>query len=254
MKISAKKAAAILGPMVIIVALGAGLAEAESDWLDKGKDLLRDLGGEESPALGLSESDIAAGLKEALRVGTENVVSQVGTLNGFNTDPEIHIPLPGSLDTVKSGLEAVGMGESLEKLELQLNRAAEAAAPKGKELFWQAISSMALEDAREIYNGPDDAATQYFRSKMSEPLAQAMRPVVSDSLAQVGAVQTYDQVMQRYDDLPFAPDVKADLTNYGVEKAMDGIFFYLAREEAAIRENPAKRTTELLKRVFGAGS
>jgi hypothetical protein len=103
-----------------------------------------------------------------------------------------------------------------------------------------------------IYKGPDDAATKYFQSKMSQPLAETMHPIVEKSLSQVGAVKSYDNVIGEYRSLPFVPDVKADLTNYVTEKGMDGIFYYLAQEEAAIRQNPAKRTTDLLKRVFGS--
>jgi hypothetical protein len=109
---------------------------------------------------------------------------------------------------------------------------------------------MTFEDARGILNGPDDAATQYFRKTMSPDLAEAMRPVVDDSLSEVGAVQSYDRMMGKYADLPFVPDVKADLSDHVVNKGMDGIFYYMAKEEAAIRKDPVKRTTDLLKKVF----
>ncbi|MDH3331853.1 MAG: DUF4197 domain-containing protein, partial [Desulfobulbaceae bacterium] len=195
---------------------------------------------------------IGAGLKEALLVGSQNVVSQLGRPDGFNLDPAIHIPLPQQLNNVKSLLGKVGMSSMLDDLELKLNRAAEVATPKAKELFAQAISEMTFEDVMNIYNGPDDAATRYFQEKMTPPLAREMQPVVDQSLAEVGAVQAYDNVMGEYRGIPFVPDVKADLTSYVVEKGMDGIFHYIALEEAAIRQNPAKRTTELLQRVFGA--
>jgi hypothetical protein len=110
---------------------------------------------------------------------------------------------------------------------------------------------MTFEDVKKIYEGPKDAATLYFRSKMSPSLAKEMEPVVNKSLSEVGAVQAYDNVMKEYRSVPFVPDVKANLTNHVVEKGMDGIFYYMAKEETDIRQNPAKRTTELLKRVFG---
>ena len=119
-------------------------------------------------------------------------------------------------------------------------------------LFSQAITEMSFDDVKKIYEGPEDAATQYFRSKMSPSLAKEMEPVVSNSLSEVGAIQTYDNVMKEYQSVPFVPDVKADLTNYVIEKGMDGIFHYMAKEEAAIRTNPVKRTTDLLKRIFGS--
>ncbi|MDP2105001.1 MAG: DUF4197 domain-containing protein, partial [Desulfobulbaceae bacterium] len=140
----------------------------------------------------------------------------------------------------------------LDDLEVKLNRAAETATPQAKQLFWQAIEAMTLDDVMSIYNGPADAATRYFQGKMSKPLAEEMRPVVSESLDQVGAIQSYDAAIGQYRNLPLVPDVKTDLTGYVVEKGMEGIFYYLAKEEAAIRQNPAKRTTELLQQVFGS--
>ena len=102
-----------------------------------------------------------------------------------------------------------------------------------------------------IYNGPDDSATRYFQGKMTESLAGEMKPIINNSLSQVGAVKIYDDVMAKYRSIPFVPDIKANLTDYVTQKGMNGIFHYMAEEEAAIRENPAKQTTELLKRVFG---
>jgi hypothetical protein len=232
-------------------ALLAGPAAAQfGDLLKKGQEMM---GGSSSGGAGaLSTGDIASGLKEALRVGSERVVSQVGKTDGYNKDPAIHLPLPGSLKSVQSALNAAGMGGMLDDLELKLNRAAEAAAPKARTLFADAVSQMSIDDARKIYDGPKDAATQYFKSKMSTPLAAEMTPVVNQSLAEVGAVKSYDAVMGQYKQIPFVPDAKANLTGYVVEKGMDGIFLYLGKEEAAIRDNPAKRSTELLKKVFGS--
>ena len=184
-------------------------------------------------------------------MGTERVVTRVSSQDGFNRDPEIHIPLPPTLSKVQSTLRKIGASGLVDDLELRLNRAAEQAAPRAQEIFWQAITDMSLEDARKIYEGPKDAATQYFRRRMSTPLADSMRPVVDDSLASVGAIRTYDQMISQYKSVPFVPDVKADLSTHVLAKALDGMFLYLAREEAAIRENPVKRTTAILQKVFG---
>ncbi len=228
-----------------------GATNVQSSWWQKGTDILKGSGTGQTQDT-LTTGEIGAGLKDALLVGSENVVSQLGSLDGFNLDPAIHIPLPEQFSTVKSVLGKVGMTSLLDDLELKLNRAAEVATPKAKALFGQAISEMAFEDVMNIYNGPEDAATRYFQDKMTPPLAKEMQPVVEQSLAEVGAVQSYDNVMGEYRTIPFVPDVKADLTTYVVEKGMDGIFYYMAKEEAAIRQNPAKRTTELLQKVFGA--
>ena len=241
----------IIGMFFITTSLIFSATEVESNWFDKGKDLFKTYmgSGEES---GLTVEEIGAGLKDALRVSSETVVAQLGRVDGFNSDPKIHIPLPKQLDTVKSVLDKVGMSGLLKDLELKLNRAAEVATPKAKALFSQAITEMSFDDIKKIYEGPKDAATQYFKNKMSPSLAKEMEPLINNSLSEVGAVQAYDNVVKEYRSVPFVPDVKADLTSYVIEKGMDGIFYYMAKEEAAIRENPAKRTTDLLKRVFGA--
>lgn len=239
-----------IGAVLIIFSLVSGTATAGSDWLNKGADIFKTYTQEKKtgePTI----AEIGQAFKEALSIGTENVVQKLGHLDGFNADPAIHIPLPKELNNVKTMLTKVGMSESLDDLELKLNRAAEAATPKAKQLFFQAITDMTFEDVKRIYNGPEDAATKYFQSKMSPSLTKEMRPIVEESLSKVGAIQSYDDVMGKYQSLPFVPDVKADLTHHVVEKGMDGIFYYVAKEEAAIRQNPAKRTTELLKRVFG---
>ena len=226
-------------------------SQAKADWLDAGKELLKGVSSESSDSKGLSTLDMAAGLKEALTVGSGSVVSKLGKSGGFNNDPAVHIPLPKGLKTVKSVLSKVGKGDMLEDLELKMNAAAEIATPKAKSLFVDAIKAMTLDDVKNIYNGPNDSATRYFQSKMSPQLAKEMSPIVQNSLANVGAVKSYDATMEQYEELPFVPDAKANMTEYVVQKSMDGIFHYLAIEEAANRENPAKRTTELLIRVFG---
>lgn len=235
-------------------------AMAGNSWLDQGSKALKSLNvttdaktqtGTSSSGSGLSLDTIISGLKEALKVGSGNVVTQLGATDGFNKDSSIHIPLPDSLATVKKALDAAGMGSLTDDLELKLNRAAEAATPKAKALFMDAITQMTFEDAKAIYEGADDAATQYFKEKMSPGLAEAMAPVVDDTLSQVGAVKAYDNVMGKYKTFPFVPDVKANLSEHVVEKGMDGIFYYMAKEEKAIRQDPVKRTTDLLKTVFG---
>ncbi len=249
----ATSASRVLLVVCIVWAAGPNSASAQGSFLDKAKEALGNIGGLVPGGSVLSTDEISAGLREALRVGTERVVEQVGSLDGFNADSAIHIALPGPLKDVQSVLQKVGFSHLADDLELRLNRAAEAASSEAKELFWQAINDMTLEDVERIYEGPDDAATQYFQGKMTPPLVKRMTPIVDRSVADVGAIRSYDEMMSQYEAIPFVPDVKADLTNYVVEKAMDGIFHYVAKEEMAIRNNPAKRTTEILRRVFGAG-
>lgn len=240
--------------LIIAVSLAAAGPAGAQGWKDKLQGVIGPLtggGGGAATAGTLSTQDITAGLREALKIGSERVVGQIGAVDGFNADPAIHIPLPPTLQKVQSTLKRFGLSGMADEVELKLNRAAEAAAPKTKALIWKAVSEMTLDDARTILNGPDDAATQYFKKVASADLADAVRPVVDRSLTEVGAVAAYDDLMGQYKTLPFVPDVKADLTGHAVDLTLQGLFYYLAREEADIRKNPATRTTELLTRVFG---
>ncbi len=203
-----------------------------------------------SIAKNLTQGEISTALREALRISTNDVVSKLGMRDGFRLDPIAFIPLPSRLQKVDSALSKIGMNSLTESLETRLNHAAELATPKAKALFISAIQDMTLNDARDILNGPQDAATQYLRRSMGAQLKTEIQPIIQSTLAEAGAVQAYDQVMGRYAQIPFMPNVTADLNNYVSEKALDGIFYYVAQEEAAIRSNPAKRTTDILKKVF----
>jgi hypothetical protein len=220
-------------------------AAAEASFLDKLKgavDQVTSGSGEGSGSAttgGLATEQIVAGLKEALRVGAERVVAQVGAVDGFNADPKIHIPLPDQLAKAQDIMRKFGLGAMADDVELRLNRAAEEAAPKTKELIWKAVNEMTLDDARKIY----DVATP--------DLKATVEPVIDNALQQVGAITAYDSLMSKYKSLPLVPDVKADLQAHATQLTLDGIFHYLAKEEADIRANPAARTTDLLKQVFG---
>ena len=243
---------------------------AQGGLMDMGKNMLKDqaeqrmgLPSTSSPSsssggsLGssLSVGDIGSGLKEALRVATEKVTGRLGAADGFNADPAVHIPLPDSLQSVKKGLGMVGQSALVDDLELKLNRAAEAATPKAKQIFFDAVQKMTLDDARAILNGPSDAATQYFKRTMTPDLKTAMRPVVDQTVSQSGAVQSYNAVTGAAKSLPMVGNVVQSgpsmLTDHVLEKALGGIFSYLGQEEAGIRSNPAQRSTDLLKKVFG---
>ncbi len=230
---------------LILTSLIFSIANAKSKWWKK------ILGDKDKTTSSLSNDDIGSAFKQALSIGAENVVSQLGTNDGFNADENIHIPLPQNLEKVRKILKRVGMSGMVDDLEVKLNRAAEVATPVAKDLFVQSIKDMTFEDVKKIYSGPDDSATQYFKEKMSASLTEKMNPIVEESLADVGAVQSLNKVMDKYDNIPFVSSVKPDLTGYVVEKGMDGIFYYLAQQEAEIRKNPLKQTTALLKKVFG---
>ena len=246
-----------LSKCAILILLGqpGSQALAGESWWDKGLDLYEDFSaGADSNKNKTSEPSIGElgdAFKQALRIGSENVVSQLGAKDGFNADPAVHIPLPSELNRVKEILARVGMSNLVDELELKLNQAAEAAVPKAKSLFLQSISAMAFDDVKTIYEGPQDAATRYFQRAMSPALSTEMRPIVEQSLSEVGVINTYDKVISEYKRLPFVPDVKADLTQHVIQKGMQGMFHYIAKEEAAIRSDPLAQSTNLLKKVFG---
>ncbi len=233
--------------LLLITISTISLNPLQAGWFDKIKEVINTNGNSSSS---VSDNDIADALKDALSIGSENVVRQLSAPGGFNSDSNIRIPLPNSLQTVQKTMNKFGMGSTLNNLESKLNKAAETATEKAKPLFLNAIKELTWSDVKTILNGPDDAATQYFKGKMSSPLSAEMKPIVDASLNEVGAIQTYNNAMGKYKALPLVPDVQADLTQHVLNKGIDGIFYYLAIEEKEIRENPAKRTTELLKRVF----
>ena len=200
----------------------------------------------------LSNGDIVAGLKEALQVGTTNTVDLTGKVDGYFSNAAIKILLPKQLETVESGLRLLGQGDKVDEFILAMNRAAEKAAPGAKDIFWSAIKSMSFDDARKILSGGDTAATDYFRAKTSDALTVAFRPVVTDSMKDVGVVQQYKQLQSAYQSVPFASALPSvDIESYVVSKALDGLFYVLGQQETQIRTNPSAQVTSLLKKVFG---
>ncbi len=233
-----------------------GRARAQGNLLDRARGALDQLprtgGGSSSSAMGnLPVGEVASGLKEALRVGSGRVVKQVSSLGGFDRDAAIRIPLPGPLQRARDLMSRVGLSGMADDLQARMNAAAEKASSKAEPIFWKSIESMTLDDALAIYKGPADAATRYFERQMTPPLTKEFTPVVDNALKDAGAVQSFDAMMSRYQALPLAGEVRTNLTEHTVEGGLKGIFHYLAREEASIRQNPAARTTDLLKKVFG---
>jgi hypothetical protein len=207
--------------------------------------------GTQSTASSLSADKITAGLKEALKVSTSRAVATTGRPDGFLKNPSIKIQLPDKLRSAGTGLRLVGMGPQLDDLEVGMNRAAEQAAPKAKQIFVDALMKMTISDARNILNGSDTAATEYFRGSSSEELTVAFTPIVHSAMENVGVVRQYNQIMQNSMAAPLLRSRNFDLDNYVVGKTLDGLFFMLGQEEKKIRKDPAAQTTTLLRQVFG---
>lgn len=200
---------------------------------------------------GLTDAKIGSGLKEALKVGTENTVGLTGKLDGYFLNQAIKILMPEKLKNFEKGLRAVGYGPQVDEFVLSMNRAAEQAAPFAKEIFWGAIGEMTFEDAQKILSGKETAATDYFKSKTTDKLTAAFRPVVDKSMNEVGVTRQYKDLVGRFQTIPFVKSESFDIDNYVVGKALDGLFHVLGEEERKIRTNPAARVTDLLKEVFG---
>jgi hypothetical protein len=196
------------------------------------------------------ESRIVAGLKQALEVGTERAVGQTSRPDGFLENSSIRIGLPDSLDTMARGLRAVGMGAQLDELEVAMNRAAEEAAGEATPVFWDAIGQMSFSDARSILDGGPTAATDYFDETTREPLNARFGPIVAARMQDVGVVKQYQELADRYAALPFTQAPALKLEQYVTNGALDGLFHVLGQEERKIREDPAARSTALLKEVF----
>lgn len=232
-----------LGRIALVAGATASLACAEMGGIDLGAIL-------ELPAES-SEQHIASGLKEALRVGTQRAVSSLSQPGGFANVPALRLQLPEDLQPAARTLRAVGMGKPVDDLENAMNRAAETAAGEAIPVFADAVASMSIADAVGILNGPDDAATSYFQERTSASLRARFTPIVEGAMQQVGVYRSYSEAKRLYESIPLTQDLAPDLEGYVLDRTLSGLFGSLAKEEARIREDPAARTTALLREVFG---
>jgi len=200
----------------------------------------------------LTESTVADGLKEALRVGTDRTSSSLSAQGGFSDNTLLRIALPSNFETAASRLRSLGLDKQVDEFENQMNRAAEQAAAEAVDVFVTAIQGMTLQDAFAILDGPQDAATVYFKDRTTAELTSRFRPVVKTAMEKVGIYNTYNTLVKSYNSIPLVKPVTVDLEAHIVEKTLYGMFSVLADEEQLIRENPLARTTDLLKQVFGA--
>lgn len=201
---------------------------------------------------GLTTDEVAAGLKEALINGISNGSDLASQLDGYFKNPRIKIPFPPDVKKVEDKLRQVGLGSEVDRFVMTLNRGAEDAAKEAKPIFITAIKSMTIQDAWGILKGNETAATDYLRRVTSDQLREKFKPVIASSLEKVNATKYYSDLVTTYNKLPLVQKVDPDLNEYATTKAMDGLFLLIADEEQKIRKDPVARTTELLKKVFGA--
>lgn len=232
----------LLSAAMILVSFGcATLQESMGDIMDSGSE-----NGE------LDESVVIAGIREALKVGTQNTVISTSQVDGYLGNELIRIAMPEQLKSMVSTLRTVGLGAYVDDLEVGMNRAAELAAAEARDIFWNAIKNMTVADAFGILNGDDTAATEYFRKQTGDVLRARFHPIIEQKMDEIGLSRMYSQAADAYNSITFtgAPEL-VDLDEYVTDRALDGLFVVLAQEETKIRDDPAARTTELLKKVFG---
>jgi hypothetical protein len=199
----------------------------------------------------LDSETVAAGLREALAVGTRRATDTTSATDGFFGNALIRIALPEQYDGVAGAVRGVGLGSEVDAFELGMNRAAEKASGEAVAVFRAAIAGMTIADAFGILEGGDTAATDYFRDRTGAELAARFRPIVADKMAEVGIYRIYEDLADAYRLLPVSKPAAVDLEEYITDRTTRGIFLMLEQEEARIRRDPAARSTELLRKVFG---
>src|SRR3989337_2611004 len=232
---------------IIFFLILIGSAEGAFSQINLNK-LKKVIGGSES----LSSDEVAQGLKEALTKGVSKGSDLVSQVDGYFKNPEIKIPFPPEVKQVESRLRQIGLGDEVDRFVLTLNRGAEDAAKEAKPIFIEAVRGMTIKDAWAILKGEQDAATQYLKSSTSSLLKEKFKPIIQNSLSKVNATKYYSDLVNSYNKIPLVQKVNPDLDEYATAKAIEGLFIMIAKEEKNIRANPMARTTELLKKVFGA--
>jgi hypothetical protein len=249
-----KKIAALLVLSLCLAPAFAGTARAGwADVLDKVQQQVPAKGSGASGAIasGLSDSDYAKGLKEALGKGVTTAVSSLGKTDGYFTNEAVKILLPDSIKKLEAPLRMAGQGQLVDDLVLAMNRAAEQAVPQAAGILGDAVKNMSAADAKDILAGGDDSATQYFRKSSGAKIGEMMQPIITKATNAVGVARAYKKLTANPLAANLAQSYGLDLDAYVNAKAQDGLFTMIAKEEKAIRTNPVERTTDILKKVFG---
>ena len=231
--------------LVILAVLGACTAAQINQAISTANQTLNG----EAP---LTTNEVADGLKEALIKGISKGSDQTSKLDGYFKNEAIKILFPPDVQRVEEKLRQIGLGGEVDKFVMTLNRGAEEAAKEAKPIFITAIKSMTIDDAWGILKGQPDAATQYLKRTTSTQLKEKFSPVIQSSLDKVNATKYYGNLVTTYNGIPFVDKVNPDLNDYATDKAIEGLFFMIAKEEREIRRDPVARTTDLLRRVFGS--
>jgi len=232
--------------LAIITILSSTLVFSSCDTLNQYAGVLNQAG------LGNpSTTEMSLGLKQALEFGTNYSADRLSAKDGFLGNLAVKILMPDEAKKVENTLRSLGLNSLCDNVIVSLNRAAESAAQEAKPIFVNAIKQMSFQDVTNILLGQSDAATTYFKNKTSMALADKFRPIINNSLSQVGATRYWGDLTSTYNKIPLVKPINTDLAGYVTQKAMDGLFYEIALEELKIRQNISARSTSLLQKVFG---
>lgn len=215
---------------------------------------------------GVTGTQADSGIREALTNGAVSSVLRLGRLDGYWADGAVRIPLPNPLGSLQRNLRPLGLSRTLDDLQLKVNRAAEIAAPQARDIFVGAIRSFTISDVVGVLRGGNTAGTDLLKQKTKPELMTRFRPPMLQAVNTSGAGPVFDRTATRYSrelqrlgglgrisgsETSQNASPKDQFVDYAVGKALDGLFFYIGNEETRIRQNPAARTSDLLRRVFG---
>lgn len=199
----------------------------------------------------LSNADIIAGLKEALNVGSKNAGSLASKVDAYYKNPALFIPFPPEAKKIQETLVNIGQKKLVDDFTLTVNRAAEDAAKEAAPIFINAVKAMSINDGLSILNGSNDAATKYLKANTQAELLKKFKPIIENSLSKVNATKYWETIITTYNKVPLVTKMNPDLAGYTTQKAIDGLFILVANEELKIRQDPAARVSDILKKVFG---
>ena len=204
-----------------------------------------------SGSTALTNTDIIAGLKEALNVGSKNAGGLASKVDAYYKNPALFIPFPPEAKKIQETLVGLGQTKLVNDFTLTVNRAAEDAAKEAAPIFINAIKAMTINDGLTILNGPNNAATNYLKSTTQAELLKKFKPIIEKSLSKVNATKYWETIITTYNKVPMVTKMNPDLAGYTTQKAIDGLFILVAAEELKIRQDPTARVTDILKKVFG---
>jgi len=241
---------------------------------------------------GLSKEEVIEGLKKALELGTDTATNVLSIVDGYYKDPLVKVPLPPEAENIRNLItnndlaDLLDLENEFENVVQSINRAAEDAAKEAAPIFKSAITDLTISQGWDILNGivPDTkksisneefdstAATEYMKIKTYNPLAELYQPKIKTALSKdlglgfsadeawTTLVGTYNSVINNVAtqivlalagvDLP--GEINENIEEFTTQKALDGLFYKVGREEKKIRRDPYAWAVDIIQKVFGS--